>query len=137
MIAVHTPVRSLQEVAACVAATHASVVKLNSLVVQQLTAHGVPAVGLPAFGLWSTQSREVVRSHGCSAAHSLLQAGLVPVLHGDVAIDTVQGFCILSGDKILTELCKYFAADGGDVVAVFMVRRWALPAVVPWEQAAV
>jgi len=72
-------------------------------------------------GLWSVQARDVVLSHCCTAAGSLLEAGLVPVLHGDAAIDTAQGFSILSGDKILAELCSAFSAGAGAMQAVFMV----------------
>jgi len=36
----------------------------------------------------------------------MLEKGLVPVLHGDVAMDIELGTCILSGDQIVPYLAK-------------------------------
>lgn len=38
-------------------------------------------------------------------AKAVLDAGLVPVLHGDAVLDRVQGSAIVSGDMILDSLC--------------------------------
>ena len=35
----------------------------------------------------------------------MLDAGLVPVLHGDAVLDRQQGSAIVSGDMILDSLC--------------------------------
>jgi isopentenyl phosphate kinase len=38
-------------------------------------------------------------------AKAVLDAGLVPVLHGDAVLDRQQGSAIVSGDMILDSLC--------------------------------
>ena len=50
----------------------------------------------------------IVDRDGISTVRAALQAGLVPVLHGDVVLDGVQGVSILSGDTILERLAFHF-----------------------------
>jgi isopentenyl phosphate kinase len=107
---------TLSERRAAAAQTHASVTKLNGRIIDQLLKCGVPAVGLSPIGTWRTRGRSVIGS-GAQAVGELLRAGLVPVIHGDVVVDESQGWCILSGDTLVTELCKVFRPQ----VAVFMV----------------
>jgi isopentenyl phosphate kinase len=40
-----------------------------------------------------------------------LELGTIPVLFGDVVLDKELGFCILSGDQIVTFLAENFSAD--------------------------
>ena len=50
----------------------------------------------------------LVDGDGIAAVRAALHAGLVPVLHGDVVLDSVQGASILSGDTILERLAFHF-----------------------------
>jgi isopentenyl phosphate kinase len=45
-------------------------------------------------------------SSGLQAVKSCLDAGLVPVLHGDVVLDDQQGSTILSGDRVVSYLAE-------------------------------
>lgn len=100
------------------AATRASVTKLNRLVVDALLAAGVPAVGVSPCPGWTTRGGGAhVATDGCAGVGALLAAGMVPVLHGDAVLDEVQGCAILSGDVLISRLCRAFRPP----VVVFLV----------------
>lgn len=122
--------------------TRQSVLKLNRSVVDVLISKGVPAVSVDPFPSTRTQRR--TSGGGAAAAQSipdanhasgishpgvldairdLLDAGLVPVLHGDVVLDASQNCSILSGDSIISWLIHCFHADSGtydDLRVVFL-----------------
>lgn len=88
------------------AATRAAVVQLNGLVVAALVAEGVPAVGVSPFavaraedGRLSADGAAAVREAVCGAC----ARGLVPVLHGDVVMNSGEGgpWTVVSGDDLL------------------------------------
>ncbi|XP_029429599.1 isopentenyl phosphate kinase-like [Rhinatrema bivittatum] len=85
--------------------TRLSVTKLNHLVIEELVNHGIPAVGISPFGAWKTASRQVTRAD-VAAVCEALQAGYVPVLHGDAVLDAEQQCCILSGDTLIEILSR-------------------------------
>ncbi|XP_070605036.1 uncharacterized protein [Erythrolamprus reginae] len=88
--------------------TRLSVTKLNHLVTEQLISVGVPAVGISPFGTWQTTNKNVVKA-AIDAVKNVLDAGYVPVLHGDCALDLEQHCCILSGDTVIEVLAKAFS----------------------------
>ncbi|XP_044303863.1 isopentenyl phosphate kinase-like isoform X1 [Varanus komodoensis] len=88
--------------------TRLSVTKLNHLVTEELVKCGVPAVGLSPFGTWKTACKNVIHA-GVEAVRDILDAGYIPVLHGDCALDAEQHCCILSGDTIIEVLAKTFS----------------------------
>ncbi|MEE6493064.1 hypothetical protein FKM82_016717 [Ascaphus truei] len=81
-------------------ATRLSVTKLNQQVTEQLVAERVPAIGISLFGSWSTASGEVTRA-GVSPVREALDAGYVPVLHGDCVLDSEKHCSVLSGDIVI------------------------------------
>ncbi|XP_030077261.1 isopentenyl phosphate kinase [Microcaecilia unicolor] len=85
--------------------TRLSVTKLNHLVTEELVKHSIPAVGISPFGAWKTAGKQVARPD-VAAVHEALEAGYVPVLHGDAVLDTEQQCCILSGDTIIEILSQ-------------------------------
>nr|XP_033774387.1 isopentenyl phosphate kinase-like isoform X2 [Geotrypetes seraphini] len=85
--------------------TRLSVTKLNHLVTEELVKHGIPAVGISPFGAWKAAGEEVVRAD-VAAVLEALEAGYVPVLHGDAVLDVKQHCCILSGDTIIEILSQ-------------------------------
>ena len=80
-------------VALGVATTRASLALLHAELLSRLTSAGVPAITIPMFP-YGLQC-----SAGISAA---LRWGLVPVLHGDIAVDERSGeIHVLSGDLLI------------------------------------
>ncbi|MQL87409.1 hypothetical protein Taro_019943 [Colocasia esculenta] len=87
-------------------ATRISVTSLNLEIVRALAREGIPAVGMPPFPCgWSTCNRNVASAE-VSPVTDALNAGFVPVLHGDAVLDNVQGCTILSGDVIIRHLAQ-------------------------------
>ena len=80
--------------------THDSVRKLNEMIVQTLRQEGIPAVPLNPLS-FSICSGGRLTSLYTEQISEMLKHNLVPVLHGDVCMDTKQGACILSGDQSL------------------------------------
>lgn len=101
--------------------TRQSVLKLNKHVVDAHVSMGLPVVSVSAFpsvvtGYQSScKTRQnaascpsinsygshIVESGALSEVNSILSAGLIPVLHGDVVLDRSQRCAILGGDHII------------------------------------
>lgn len=90
--------------------THNAVKSLNKMIVDALQMSGVDA--LPVHQLSSCTLNNGRIEHMCmDVIKSMLHAGIVPVLHGDVAMDSAKGVDILSGDQIVTYLAGALKAD--------------------------
>jgi hypothetical protein len=87
------------------AKTRLSVQALNQLLVSSLVAHGVNAVAIsPCFAIPNMQAHGG-NTHGLvTVIRDALQAGLVPVLHGDACLYGRQSAGILSGDILVEKL---------------------------------
>lgn len=55
---------------------------------------------LQPFGAWRTAGRKITQA-GIAAIRDSLEAGYIPVLHGDCVLDSEQHCSILSGDTII------------------------------------
>jgi isopentenyl phosphate kinase len=89
------------------AVTRLSVQTLNRHVVAALIREGVNAIGIsPCFGIPNLQAHGGTESLQSlqSVVHSALQAGLVPVLHGDACLYGNAAAGILSGDTLMEML---------------------------------
>lgn len=85
--------------------THESVKKLASRVVGALNHFGVRAVAVhPMCCTVCRKGR--IESMYLENIKLMLENGFVPVLHGDVVMDTELGACVLSGDQIVPYLAK-------------------------------
>lgn len=98
-----------------VVVTHAAVSSLNMAVVSTLQKFGVDAVPFHPISCALAKNGRLVDC-GEEQIKCLLSVGLVPVLHGDVVMDTENGGCIVSGDQIVPTLAKSLHADGVCVV---------------------
>ncbi|KAM3568679.1 hypothetical protein VYU27_009201, partial [Nannochloropsis oceanica] len=87
------------------AATRCSVLKLSSIILNELIAHGLPATSLSACGVWNTVKGEVTKSN-TRAVVDLLALGFIAVMHGDGVLDAVKGCNVLSGDTIIRQLAQ-------------------------------
>jgi isopentenyl phosphate kinase len=87
------------------ALTAAAALRLNRIVVDELLAAGVPALALqPSATLLAQVGR--LTNWDTTAVGRALEHRLVPVVHGDVAFDTVQGSAIISTEQLLEALAR-------------------------------
>jgi isopentenyl phosphate kinase len=77
--------------------------RLNRHVVGALLAEGIPAIGLPPSASTEVADGQIVQ-FASGPVEAALAAGLLPVLYGDVAFDSVRGGTIVSTEEILTFL---------------------------------
>ncbi|EDO43182.1 predicted protein [Nematostella vectensis] len=85
--------------------TRLSVTKLLHKVCEVFVEQGIPAVALSPCGSWKTSGGHVTKS-AVNQMIDLLEAGFVPVIHGDCVLDNQIGCFILSGDKIIEQIVK-------------------------------
>lgn len=90
--------------------THRSVEILNSIVVDALNDAGIKAAGVHPMGCFTTTDGRISSSF-LDPIRLMLENGIVPVLHGDVVMDTTKGVSIVSGDQVLPYLALAFDAD--------------------------
>lgn len=105
-----------------IVSTRVSVLKLNALVVEELTNAGVLAVGMSPLSMgWWTDNNDTNTNTTLMmvAIERALQSGFTPVLHGDVMLmndssssssssNQTTRVRILSGDEIVFLLAQYF-----------------------------
>lgn len=87
------------------AEVHASMVRLNRLVTESLLEAGIPAMSLPPSLLAFCQDGRITRI-SAAPIQSALAAGLVPVVHGDVAFDVGRGGTIISTEEVMIALAE-------------------------------
>ena len=89
-----------------IAMTHMSVARLNQMMVEALRHAGADAIGIhPLAGAFARAGRLI--SLETRPLQHLMDMGIIPVLHGDVVMDEVQGACIVSGDQIIRYLGEH------------------------------
>ncbi len=85
------------------AEVHAAMSRLNQIVVETLLGAGVPVVTFPPAVLGYAGNGRVT-SMPVDNIRRALAAGLVPVLHGDVAFDSELGGTIISTEEVMVGL---------------------------------
>ncbi len=90
--------------------THKAVASLNSMVADALQMSGVDA--LPVHPLSGCTLKNGRIEYVCMGViKRMLHSEIVPVLHGDVAMDSARGVGVLSGDQLVTYLARALKAD--------------------------
>ncbi len=90
--------------------TQAMVQRLNSLVLESLHRHDVPAISIPPHAVLRLLNHKF--SHmGFTIFKQYLDLGFTPVSFGDVALDTRLGFSICSGDLLVQVLTAEFKPE--------------------------
>ncbi|MBN1324094.1 MAG: isopentenyl phosphate kinase family protein [Methanotrichaceae archaeon] len=90
--------------------THRSVVSLNSLFVSALSKRDL--FPLPVHPLSSVLlDRGRIASMDPSIVLEMVKRGILPVLHGDVALDRSLGSGIVSGDQLVSYLARELRSD--------------------------
>jgi len=82
---------------------HRAMMELNAAVVDALLEEGLPALPVSPSSFASTEGGEL-RSLETDLLTKYLRMGLLPVLYGDVVLDSKKGFSILSGDQLVSKL---------------------------------
>lgn len=89
--------------------THDSVRELNEMIVKTLRKEGIPAVPLNPLSFSLCDDGRLTYLY-TGQISEMLKHDLVPVLHGDVCMDTKRGACILSGDQSLPYVAAALSA---------------------------
>lgn len=93
-----------------VALTRYAMDEFNRAVVQAFLDAGLKAVSLQTSALAVCEKGEI-KFFNAEVVKGFLALDIMPVLYGDVVLDSKTGFCILSGDKIVVYLSKALNAD--------------------------
>ncbi len=114
--------------------THASVKKLNSMVVESLNNAGVPSLPVHPLNSCLLENGRLVYFQ-LEQIKVMLEQGFVPVLHGDVVMDRVKGAGVLSGDHIIPHLALELKASkigaGSDVDGVLNEKGEVIKKITP------
>ncbi len=108
--------------------------RLNGLVVDTLAAAGLPVLAVqPSSSARCVDGRLV--SLNTTAVMAALEHGLLPVVYGDVALDTVRGGTIISTETIFVYLAEALCPARimllGDVKGVYDVNGTLVPRITP------
>ncbi|MCK5412794.1 MAG: isopentenyl phosphate kinase family protein [Candidatus Pacebacteria bacterium] len=99
-----------------------SLQKLNTEIGIYLKKEKVNTVSFKQSSAWMLENKRLINAD-LSIIKKHLDFGIVPILHGDVLMDTKLGFSVLSGDQIVSYLAKKLTAKkvvvGTDVDGVF------------------
>jgi isopentenyl phosphate kinase len=100
----------------------AAAARLNQIVVDVFVAEGVPVVSLPPSVSARCDDGRLVYLD-TFVLRAALELGLVPLVHGDVALDTVRGATIVSTEDVFIYLVREFQPArillAGEVAGVF------------------
>ena len=86
-------------------------VQLNRIIISQLLKINEPAFGINPSSLMITQNGEIKKAF-LPPIEKLLELEMLPVVYGDVGLDTKMGCCILSTEKILNYLALRLRQKG-------------------------
>lgn len=87
--------------------THQAMASLNRLVVDALIQKNIPAVAVQPSAFILTRGGRIIDLDS-DLILRMLTIELVPVLYGDITLDEVQGFSVLSGDQLVAALAIAF-----------------------------
>ena len=104
--------------------------RLNRLVLAELLAAGVPAVSLsPSASVGCVDGR--IQTIAVFPVQAALDAGLVPVVYGDVAFDSVRGGTIVSTEEVMMALVEEIRPSwlllAGETPGVFDLEEQIVP----------
>lgn len=89
---------------------HCGMRKLNFMISRCFIEEGVHVVGVSPSSLVILKKGKVHRI-SIETIRNMIELGIVPLLHGDVVLDSEKGADILSGDQIVSFLAKEFGMD--------------------------
>ncbi|KZX12568.1 isopentenyl phosphate kinase [Methanobrevibacter filiformis] len=102
--------------------THNDVSKLNNIVSKALINEGVPVIPIPISSCVITKNKRIL-SFNLNLLKKYSEEGFVPVLYGDVTLDTEIKLAVVSGDQIINYIASKLNPGkiilGTDVDGVF------------------
>lgn len=84
--------------------------ELNSMIVKELIDAGIPAVSVPTGSCFMMKNRKLIIDND-SVLKGFVEKGIMPVMFGDLVLDSELGFAICSGDQIMELLTKIFSPE--------------------------
>ncbi len=116
------------------AEVHAAMLRLNRLVTEALLAAGIPAVSFPPAALVVCADGRITTLAN-APIRAAVDAGLVPVIHGDVAFDVVRGGTIVSTEEAMMALVEALWPSwlllAGETAGVLDLEGKVIPAITP------
>lgn len=116
------------------AAVSDSALRLNRIVVKALLNAGVPAITVSPSASVVVHDGEI-KSLATSSLTAALNAGLIPVIHGDVAFDQVRGGTILSTEEVMGYLVEELRPStillAGETSGVYDANGAVIPRITP------
>ena len=102
--------------------TQNEVKKLNMLICEAFIEEGLPVVAIPASSFMSATNKRITEGN-LDYFGKYLQKGFIPVIYGDVVLDSQLEICVISGDQLIQYLAKNLNPDmvvlGTDVDGVY------------------
>ena len=85
--------------------THEAAAEINSLVTKELIKKGMPAVPVQTSAITMMSNGRISEMY-TPVIENLLNEGMVPVVYGDVALDSVKGCAVASTEMIFKHLAE-------------------------------
>lgn len=85
--------------------THQSMNKFNSFIINLLLELNYPALSIQTSSIFIKDS-QTISTYSIDIIETALDLDILPILYGDIILDKQGSFSIISGDKIILELCK-------------------------------
>ena len=85
--------------------THQSMNKFNSCIINMFLEHKYPALSIQASSIF-IKDFQIISTYSIDIIETALDLNILPILYGDIILDKQGSFSIISGDKIIFELCE-------------------------------
>ncbi len=87
-----------------------SAARLNRIIVSSFIQEGFPAIGVPPSSVTTADNKKLKKIF-LSSILEMLNQGLVPVVYGDVVVDRLLRYSIISTEKILSFIISQIPKD--------------------------
>ena len=85
--------------------THKAMVQFNSQIIEKFLEKEYPALSIQPSSIFIKRLNEI-SFESIEPIETSLDLGILPVLYGDIILENEGNFSIISGDRIILELCK-------------------------------
>jgi isopentenyl phosphate kinase len=85
--------------------THQAMIKFNSHLVNLFFERNYPILSIPPSIIFIKDSEKII-TNSIDIIETALDLNILPILYGDIILDTQGSFSIISGDQIIFELCE-------------------------------